>query len=169
MKILKTKKLVKQNGFTMVEMLIYMAILSVLLVSLTEMFVSIMQVKIDADALSAIEQDSQFVYARMVYDINRADSISTPASPGQTASTFSLVIAGETYTYSINGSNELELTTNSGTFKLNSSETEVSDLETRKIGPIDKNTIKVNFTVTSKAITETGAEEKDISFTAGIR
>ncbi len=166
---MKTKTLKSnEKGVTLVEMLIYMGLLSILLISLTEMFAAILDVKIDSEAISSVEQDSQYLVTRLEYDINRADSISLPASPGQNSNSLGLTINGESYTYSLNGDN-LELTNNAGTFRLNSSETLIQNLNIQKIGPAGKNTVRIDFDTLSKTITNTGAEQKDISLTVGLR
>src|SRR4030042_5852170 len=71
-----------QKGFTLVEILLYMGLLAILLVVLTEILVSILAVKIEFEATSSVEQDSRFLLSRLFYDINRASAITTPGSIG---------------------------------------------------------------------------------------
>src|SRR3989344_6053875 len=109
------------SGFTLVEMVIYTGLLSVLLLVLTGIFVSILDVKSASETSSAITQDSRFILARFAHDIARSSSINGPVLGGE-GSTLEMDIDGDTYTYSlING--ELRLTDNFGTSSVNSSET----------------------------------------------
>ena len=108
--------------------------------------------------------------ARLTYDIHRSDSITTPATLGSQGNTLQLVINGSTYTYALNGTN-LDLTVNSEAHQLNSIDTGISNLTFQRIGNINgKNTIVVNFTITSTAQKTSGEQEsKVIRTTIGIR
>ncbi len=121
-----------EEGVTLVELLLYMGILAVLLVVLTEMFVSIVDVQLSSKSFTNVEADGRFMVARITYDINRADSITTPANPGDSSSSLVLDIGGETYTYALSG-DILQLTNLSGTDSINSTETGVSAPNFQKI------------------------------------
>lgn len=168
--MLKTKKILKnQNGLTIVEMLIYMSLLSIMLIILTEMFVSILNLKADLNALSYNEQDSKYILSRFNADMNGAQNISVPASNGSTTSSMAIVKNGITHTYEVNGDN-LQLTNNLGTFNLNSSETIIKNVTFKRIGNNNKDTIQFKFTVESKQI-RSGNRTESVNFqtTAGIR
>lgn len=169
MKINRLIKIKSQRGFTIVEMLIYMGLLSIFLLILTDMLVSILNVKVESEASSFVEQDSKFITARLSYDINQASAITTPASLGGSASSLAIVIGGVTYTYATLGGN-LQLTNNLGTSNLNSSETTVTSATFQRIGNVSgKETIKINITVQSTIIKNSGTESKVIQTTIGRR
>lgn len=158
-----------QKGFTLVELLIYMGLLSILLITITEMFVAILDIKVASESLSQVEQDTQYIYHRLSYDIQRADSISTPTNPGDSSPTLSLSISGENYSYGVNSQN-LELTNDSGTFILNGNGTKVTSTNFTKIGPATGNqTTKINITVEGTAQTRIGNEVKIIDTTIGTK
>ena len=158
-----------QKGFTLVELLIYMGLLAILLVILTEILVSILNVKLESEATSSVEQDGRYILSRLAYDINRADSITTPVNPGDTGDTLEIIIDGVSNSYSESG-NDLQLTNGSGTNNLNSSETSISDLILQRLGNAGgKNSIKLQFTVISVAVKSGGAEQKIYSTTIGLR
>src|SRR3989344_6072674 len=69
---LKTRK-----GFTLVEIILYMALLAVFLIVLTDIFVSILDIQTESEATSSVEQDSRALLARFNFDIANADSILT--------------------------------------------------------------------------------------------
>lgn len=159
-----------QLGMTLIELIIYMGLLSIFLVVLTSVFSSIINVQLESKSVSSVEEDGRYLLNRLTYDLRRASSITTPASIGGSGSTLALVIDGSTYTYSQNGTN-LQLVSPAGTDIINSIDTQISNLNFRRIGNVSgKNTIVVSFTITS-AIKKMGnvAETKDIQTTIGVR
>jgi type II secretory pathway pseudopilin PulG len=166
----KNKKFLKSNkGFTITELLIYMGIFSILLVVLTEIFVTILKVQLESEATSSVEQDSRFILTRLMYDIQRANTVNLPASLGDQGSVLRFIIGGVTYTYTINNDN-LELTMNANANKLNSFDTTISNLTFQRLGnPGGINSINVGFTVTSKAKRASGPEIKNVQTVIGLR
>ena len=161
------KKLKK--GFTLVELLIYMSLLSGFLIVITELFASILDVKLESEATSAVEQDGRYILTRLSNDISKSSSISTPGSLGSTTTSLVMVVSGVTYTYSLNGNN-LQITNNLGTNSLNSSESNVSAVNFQKIGnPGGKETIKINFNIASITSRTGGPETRMFQTTIGRR
>lgn len=160
----------KHKGFTLVELIIVMGVTSILLVVMTDIFTTLAKVRTESEATSAVAQDGRFILARLEYDIKRATSITTPAALGNTANTLALVIGGVTYTYSISGSNNLQVVNNIGTNTLNGSDTTVSGLSVQKLGNSGgKETLQLNFSVTSKAVQSSGTLTKTYTTTVGRR
>jgi len=162
-----------KRGFTLIEIIIYMALLSIFLLTLTDIFVSILDVQLESDATSAVEQDGRFILARMSYDIPRASDINIPPQIGQTRSNLIMTIAGvTTYEYKENGGN-LQLINDFGTNNLNSSESTISNLSFQRIAnsavPGTKDTIKIQFTITSKTVRTSGPETRIFQTTVGRR
>lgn len=157
-------------GMTLIELIIYMGLLSIFLVVLTSVFSSIINVQLESKSVSSVEEDGRYLLNRLTYDLRRASSITTPASIGGSGSTLALVIDGSTYTYSQSGT-DLRLVSPAGTDIINSIDTQISNLNFTRIGNVSgKNTIVVSFTITS-ATKKMGdlAETKDIETTIGIR
>lgn len=159
-------------GFTLIEIIIYMALLSIFLLTLTDIFTSILDVQLESDATSAVEQDGRFLLSRFSYDINRASSITIPSAIGSSSNSLSIVIGGITYTYALGGSN-LGLTNNLGTSNLNGSDTAISGLTFQKIANSTiagtKETIKINFTISSITQRTQGPEIRNFQTTVGRR
>src|SRR3989338_7067480 len=101
----------RSKGSTLIELLLYMGILSIFLMILTQLFLSVLDVSTESKQVSSVVQDGRFILARLRYDIQRADAINSP-SLGSSDTTLSLDIGGNTYVYTLSGSN-LELQVNS--------------------------------------------------------
>lgn len=165
-----------QRGFTLVELILYMALLSVFLVVLTDIFVAVLNIKVESEATSAVDQDGRFILSRLNYDIKRmaiSDTVSLPASFGPPASqSLSFTIGGVNYTYDTSGGN-LRLTVGvSPSENLNSSETTVSGFGVQKLGnagPGKKETLKIDFTVTSVTTRKVGNEVRSFQTTVSRR
>lgn len=158
-----------QAGVTIVEMLLYMGLLSILLVILTDMFVTILQVKLESQATSAVEQDGRYILARLSYDIKRATAISNPAALGATSDTLTMAINAVTHTYAVSGGT-LTLTNNLGAAALQSSESTVSSISFQRLGNSGgKDTIAITVTLVSKAIRNSGAETRTFQTTVSRR
>lgn len=176
MKIIKNWKLTIRNfrqkraGFTMVELLVYMGIVAVLLVILTDIFTSSLSAQLESESYATLEHDERFIISRLQYDMLRAESITTPAGIGGSGSSLQLVIDGVTYTYALNGG-LLEITNNNGTDQLNSIYSSISNLTFTRIGNSlsGESTIRVSFRITSTITQNDGMDEKDVQTTLGLR
>ncbi|KKR78338.1 MAG: hypothetical protein UU23_C0001G0102 [Candidatus Curtissbacteria bacterium GW2011_GWA1_40_9] len=158
-----------KKGFTLIELIMYMALMSIFLVVLSELFLSILEVRKESEATSGVEQDARYILSRLYYDLNRASSITTPATPGSSSSTLVAIISGDTNSYSASGGN-LTLTNNAGTNNLNSSASSISNLNFQKIGASGiGQTVKIDFTLTGKTQRTGGAEIRDFTTTVGLR
>jgi hypothetical protein len=161
-----------QKGVTIVELLLYMAILTVLLTVLTNIFISALDVQSESNATSSVEQDGNYILARLAYDIHRAQSITTPAADGDTADSFVIVIGGVPYTYGIDANSNLYLTNNFGTNNLNSYGSSVSALLVSLLGNGAGNiedSLKINFTVTSRTKRTSGFEIRNFQTNLSLR
>lgn len=170
-KIINKIRFLSQKGVTIVELLLYMSILAVLLTILTSIFVSALDVQSESQAASNVEQDGNYILARLSYDIHRAQSINIPVTNGATSNNFQIAIDGANYTYSVDASNNLILTNNLGVNNLNNYGTSVSDLSVQRLGNVGgiENTLKINFTVTSRTKRISGIEAKDFETNLSLR
>ena len=159
----------KQQGFTIVELLIYMGILSILLVVLVQIFTALVDLRLESEASSGVEQDGRFVLSRMIYDIHRAQGIAAPVNLGDTGSALDLVIGGQSYQYALQGT-DLMLTTPAGVQKVNGYETDVSGLSFKRLGnDTGKHSVQVTYTISSKTQVAGGAQTKTVTTTVGLR
>lgn len=151
-----------QRGATLVELLIYMAILTVVMTFVTDFLVQTVETRLEIQAKSSMEQDQRFILSRLTYDIKRASSITTPASG--TTDNLVLVLDGETYSYQL-AINNYQLTTGSGTYNLNSSDIEVSALSFQRL----EDTIKIGMTLMPEKGRLGGETPRTITTTVGLR
>ena len=152
----------RERGATLVELLIYMAILTVIMTFVTDFLLQTVEARLEIQAKSSIEQDQRFILSRLIYDIKRADSITTPSSG--TADNLVLVINGEGYNYQLSTFN-FQLTNGGGTYNLNSSDIEVSDLTFQRL----EDTIKITMTLTPEKGRLGGETPRTITTTVGLR
>ena len=159
----------KQHGFTLIEMIIYMFFLSILLLVLTEVFISTLNVQLESQASSSVNEDSRFSLSRLTYDLHRAENIVVPTNLGENTTTLQITIEGVDYIYRIN-STDLVLTNNNGSHKLNSFDTTISNFSVRRLGNVNgKHNLQIKFTVSSKTLRQGGVEVKNLQTTLGLR
>lgn len=158
-----------KSGFTLVELAIYMGISMVILLTLTELLVAIVNTKLTTQATTGIGQDGRYIYTRFIYDVNRADSVSTPASLGDTSNSLVLTINGTQYSYGILNGN-LILTDPQGSDRLNGIDTQISNLTFKRIGNINgKHTFRISYVITSRVVDKGAANTESFQTTAGLR
>ena len=156
-------------GFTLIEIILYMSLLAVFLITLTDIFVSILDVSTESEATSSVEQDGRSILARLNLDITNADSITIPANLGETSSNLELTTAGTTYTYSLYGE-RLIISNGTETDSLNSTETTIPNISFQRIGNVGgKETIRIQFDIQSVAERPSGPETRSFTTTVGRR
>ncbi|TXH00982.1 MAG: hypothetical protein E6P95_02690 [Candidatus Moraniibacteriota bacterium] len=165
----KNQKVRNQDGFTIVELLIYMGLLVIMIVIFTQIFVSILDNQLRSTNTSNVAEDGRYIYSRFIYDVNRADSIASPSAFGSSSASMTLSIGGVNNTFTAsNGS--LLVTTPTSSYVLNGYGSTVSNLLFTKVGtPSAKGTIRMQFTVTG-AINSRGVSDiQNFQTTAGLR
>ncbi|OGK13623.1 hypothetical protein A3C98_04430 [Candidatus Roizmanbacteria bacterium RIFCSPHIGHO2_02_FULL_37_15] len=162
----------KKSGYTLVELLVFMGIVSILLAILSNMFAQIVDVRQESESVSSIEQDGNYILTRLAYDVLRAQIINTPASLGQNDSTLDISIDGVNNLYTANNG-ILTVTNNNGSFQLNGANSSISNLDFLRLGnPADterEDTLRISFTVTSRIVRSSGPESKNFQTTVGLR
>lgn len=162
----------EQAGFTLTELILYMGLLIVLITILSQTFASILDVQLESKSTSSVDLDAKFITAKLIHDMNKMqtdpptnDNIVTPSAPGQISSTLNFTVNSINYIYSLNNGN-LQLVNDKGTNKLNSVDTTISGLQFTRIGAGTSNdTIRVNFTLTSKTKKNAGPETRNYQTT----
>lgn len=160
-------KIVK--GFTLVELLLYMGLLSIILVVLTNIFTAIIDMQIGSQAMSNVAQDGRYVYSRLIYDINTADSVQEPLALGSTSAILTLTKSGTQYSYLLSSGN-LVMSDSTAAATLNGYGTTISDLSFQRIGNVNgKHTFRINFKITAISDLDGTPETKIFQTTAGLR
>lgn len=152
-----------KRGFTIVELLIYMVIMSTLLTVLGGVLITTLDVQTESQSTSVVEADGRFLLAHLSYDLHRASGLTTPAAAGQTATSLGLTIGGQTSTYAVTDS-VLQLTTPSDTSPLTSPDVVVSNFSATRLGnPGGIPTVQINFTISH------GLETRTYQTAGGLR
>lgn len=158
-----------KGGFTLVELLVYIGIFSILITVMAQIFSSIVDSQLDAETTTSVAQDGQYLYSRLIYDIHTAQLVASPSALGDSGPVLTLSKNGTSYTYKVNNHN-LEVSTGSTSAALNSYDTEISNLQFQRIGNVSgKHTIRISFTITSKGQSQGGKEIRNFQTTAGLR
>ena len=159
----------KKRGFTLVEMVIYMGILSLLLVVFIDLFALLVSKQLETESLSAVQQDSNYLLSRLTYEFGRANNISLPANPGSPSAKLQLLIGSTLYDYYASSSSFIA-TSSGSTNQLNSSDTTISNLTFQRLGIGNtKDVIQVKCDITSKVMQQSGYEVTHFSTTLGTR
>ncbi len=169
---MKTKKNKKnKKGFSLIELVIYMGLLAILLVVLAQVFTSIIQSRLDSESGASIDQDANYILTRLTYDVQRAQAINTPSN-FVTGTQLQINVGGVNYTYALSGGN-LQLTNSYGSNILNGYNSTISSLQVTRIGngttPVNTDSIKINFTITSRVRKLSGNESRNYEITVAPR
>lgn len=158
-----------KKGFTIIEFLVYIGILSILLFIFADMFSSIANLRLEAEATSNVQQDGNYLVSKFIYDIYSAQSINSPSSRGAPTNTLQLMINGLNYTYATQSGNLIRSETD-GNNQLNGYDTTISNLQFTRFGQGDIHDIlQVQFTVNSVAKKTSGYETQQFETTVGLR
>lgn len=160
-----------ESGFTIIEMLLYMGIFSILLTVLMQVFSGILATHAESQATSSVNQDGSFILARFAYDIHSTSSITSPTVGSSCTwpvdSNCQLVLG--TGAYSIN-SGDLKL---NGTDQLNSINTKVKSITFTTLGNTaagSKPSVQIVLTLESTAIRQGGIKQQQtFQTTVGTR
>lgn len=166
---MRIKKIKDQRGFTLVELIIYMGLTSMLIVIFMDILSISFNAQLSSQSTSEVVQDGRYIYTRLIYDVNRASAINTPANLGDSSPSLSITINGNNFTYGVNGGNFV-LTTASGTYTLNSFDSSVSNLNFQKIGNAGgKPTVKITYTISGRTNLSGRYDTKNFETAAGLR
>lgn len=116
-----------KSGFTLVELLISMGIMTILITVLAQVFGSILTMRSKNEAVSALAQDSRYVVERLSYDVARSSGITLP-TVGNSGSSLTLVIGGVNYVYTLQDGSLLLSVGGAASDRLNSIGTTITSL-----------------------------------------
>jgi type II secretory pathway pseudopilin PulG len=157
-------------GFTLVELLMYIGIFSILTISLFQLFTLIVDTQKESESGSSVFLDGQYILNRFKYDVNRANSANiSQVGVGTSSAQFS--IGSQIFTYYLSDG-DLILDTSSETASLNSIDSDVSSLNFLKVSDSkgkNQDTITISFTLTSNIIKRGGPKTENFKTTVGIR
>ncbi|MBI4812072.1 prepilin-type N-terminal cleavage/methylation domain-containing protein [Candidatus Falkowbacteria bacterium] len=91
----------KNSGFSLLELLMYIAILAVVSVIITNIVFSLNKSRAKIEAESELNSNLRFSLLKIVQDIKSASSVSTPDSVGVASSSLQLFISPNTILYDV--------------------------------------------------------------------
>ena len=160
---------IRNKGFTLIELSLFMGLFMVIIGILMTLFSSIVQKQLEVQSISAVEADSKYILSRLTYDIQRSDAIVVPSELGNTTSSLVLIINGDTYTYDLLGST-FRITDNIGTYQLNGTRSTVSNVSFTRLGnTAGSHAVEVTYTITSTVSQTQGPETKTVHTVIGTR
>lgn len=160
-----------RQAFTIIEMLIYMGIISVFIIILFNVLFSVLDLQAISGSSASVDQAGQYVLTRLSYDIRRSVDITSPGTIGQTATALTLNIGGTSYLYNLLTPGVLTLTYSGKTYPLTPFDVVLSNLSFTRLGNTSgRNSLKFNFTLTS--VTSTANQKvqtRDYQTTVDLR
>lgn len=90
------------RAFTIVELIIYMGLISILLGVFTSIFLSALDAQLSSQAASRADQDNRYLLARLSHDVQRASQVISPEI-GQTDTSLTLLIDGQQHFFTLSG------------------------------------------------------------------
>lgn len=162
-------KKITNYGFTLLELIIYMGIFSMVLLILVQIFGVALDIMGESQAKSTVAQDGEYINLRLGYDIKRAEKVVLPSALGGESQNLQIVISGENYSYSlVNG--KLKITNNAGADDLSGFDITVSNLKFKRLGYENgKDNIVVSFTLSSKTLYRGKTETRNFQTAFGLR
>jgi Tfp pilus assembly protein FimT len=91
------------KGFSLIELLIYVAILTIVIVLISNYFISLNRGRGKINARSEVDSNMRFSEKKLIQDIKAATAVSVPAYVGLSASTLQLTIPPDTILYDVSG------------------------------------------------------------------
>ena len=163
------KKLPSHSGTTVVELVLYMGLLSIFILILFDLFAQILSTQTRSTSVSLVQTNGNFLLTKLTRDINRADSVVIPAVIDTTASSMTLKIGTTNATYSVS-EGRLSLSDASGTYFLNDVDTSISGFVVKKIGnSTGRPGLQLFFTVSSNVVDNSSLKTKSFQTFAALR
>ena len=91
----------KEKGFSLLELLIYIALLSILMTVIAGVFISVNRGRGQAEAVSEVNSNLRFAFEKISQDLRFADSVTTPSSAGATSTSLVVNVSGTAVTYCV--------------------------------------------------------------------
>lgn len=158
-----------KKATTIVELTLYMGLLSIFLVIIFNLFSQIISTQTRSVAVSLVQTNGNFLITKLTHDINQANAISAPASIGSSAVTMTLTLGTTSASYAISDG-RLVMTDSSGSYNLNDVDTTITDFVVTRLGNSGgKAGLKINLTVTSNVVDNSNIKTKSYQTFAALR
>ena len=165
--LIKTIKI--RSGTTFIEVLLYIALLSIVIIFLADIIFQTLSFMLEARNISYLDSDARFITTKIRNDIRRADSITSPLVADQASSIIDFVYNAENYSYSLNNG-VLEITDPNGTFRMHSDQTTVSSFSVTNVSYQDGlPTLNFSIVLQPRALVSSSINHINMDFTVNKR
>lgn len=89
----------RNSGFSLLELLLYVAVLAIITTFITGAFFSINQGRARVESATEVNSNLRFAIEKITQDIKHASSVAVPSIAGETTNSIELSISGTTITY----------------------------------------------------------------------
>ncbi|MBU0649605.1 prepilin-type N-terminal cleavage/methylation domain-containing protein, partial [Patescibacteria group bacterium] len=138
-----------RKGITLVELMIYLGLAGVMLVLLSELFISILDESVATQNYSAVQTDGRYIMARLRYEITIADAVLIPADLGSSSMELITLTGSDQHHYYLT-EGRLYLNDGTGDYLVSQLDTIVSGLSFVRQGNVGgKPIISLQFTSSS--------------------
>ena len=96
-----SRRVTATRGVSLIELLIYIALLSVILLVISSAFISISKTGGVVDARTEVNSNARFAVNKIIQDVKSASAVSVPTIVGGTAVTLQLTVSGDTILYDV--------------------------------------------------------------------
>lgn len=156
-------------GYTLVELLMFIGLFSILLSVLTTIFFSTLELRARTEITTTVEQDSRYVLQKLTQVVRDADSVILPLANGNSSSQLIISRGGSTETYQIQNAKLVQIV-GTDSFQLNASTTNIDSFSVQKLGNISgSSTVKISLTLSSTGAVAATHYSQTITTTIGIR
>lgn len=156
-----------KSGFTLIEILMTLGIVSLLLITLTQVFSGIISLRLKNDITTTLAQDSRYLFSILEYDFVAATNVTSPAT-STSGSTLTLTSRGQTISYSYDGTNLVRST--GGVSVPVITETTISNFTaSRGLDIGGKPVITIQYTLTTPAISDSPSQSRVFQTSYGLR
>lgn len=157
----------KEKGTTLIELMIYAALMGTVLMVLYQFFVQVNYQRINQFVQAHLYTNGRRVLFDFQQTVKAADSIDQPLM-GQTSDTLNL--DGGIIIYSVDSQGKLIKTEGAETNTLTDKEVTVENLAFAHLGPsTDSPTLQISFTLRGRHLTETGPRTESFQTAVTLR
>lgn len=157
------------KGVTIVELIIYLGLSTIMLVILSQLFVAILEESVKVQNYSSVQTDGRYVLGRLKMQLNNADSVSVPANLGDSSGELILAQSGITYHYYVTNQ-QLYLNDGTGDYLVSDPDTQITDVLFTRTGNADgKPVILIEFTSSNGASGTVQYESQAFKGAGGLR
>lgn len=157
------------KGVTIVELLIYLGLSTIMLVVLSELFVGILNESVKTQNYSAVQTDGRYILGRLKTQLNNASSVTSPVNLGDISTELVIVVAGVIQRYYVNAE-KLYLNDGTGDYLMSHLDTRITNATFTRTGNVGgKPVILIVFTSSTGVLGTAQYESEAFKGAGGLR